>query len=165
MLPARVVHDGRGMVVALGAPPAPPQQRRNEVRGDLELRIRATQPPPEDNPELGYAVIPGRTRNISAGGMLATLDRGAGAILKPGTVITIDVELPEDDGTVEVRLNVIAVGNFGLRGSFIDLPRRDAERFARLVFTRERAQLAARRRRGEARSSGSGQVPGRSRDW
>src|SRR3954447_17725787 len=73
-LPARVADNGRGMVVALGAPPPPAAQRRNEVRGDLELPIRATLPPPAENPELGYAVIAGRTRNVSAGGMLATLD-------------------------------------------------------------------------------------------
>jgi hypothetical protein len=163
-LPARVVDDGHGMVLALGAPPTPPTQRRNEVRGELELTIHVTLPAPPENPELGAVVVRGRTRNISAGGMLATLDVGTAGSVEEGTVLSIDVELPEGAGRVPVKLKVIAVGNFGLRGSFVDLPHVHAERFARMVFAQERAQLAVRSRRAEVRSSG-GRTPGRTRGW
>ena len=160
-LPARVVDDGSGMVLALGAP-TPPTQRRNEVRGELELTIQVTLPAPIDRPELGMQVVRGRTRNISAGGMLATLDIGTSDRVEPGTVLSIDVELPEG-GRLPVKLNVIAVGNFGLRGSFIDIPHAHAERFAKLVFAQERAKLAARSRRVEVRAGGP--PPGRNRNW
>jgi hypothetical protein len=164
LLPARVVDDGQGMVLALGAPPAPPTQRRNEVRGALELTIHVTLPAPPENPELGSVVVRGRTRNISAGGMLATLDVGTAGSIAPGTVLSIDVELPEGAGRIPVKLTLIEVGNFGLRGSFIDLPHVHAERFARLVFAQERAQLAMRSRRAEVRTGG-GRPPGRTRGW
>ena len=103
-----------------------------------------------------------RVRNISAGGMLATLDIGTSDRVVPGTVLSIDVELPEG-GRLPVKLNVIAVGNFGLRGSFIDISHAHAERFAKLVFAQERAKLAARSRRVEVRAGGP--PPGRNRNW
>ena len=80
-------------------------------------------------------------------------------------VLDIDVELPEGAGRVPVKLTVIAVGNFGLRGSFVDLPHQHAERFARLVFAQERAQLAMRSRRAEVKTSAARRPPGRTRGW
>ena len=155
---ARVVVDGAGMALHLGSS-APVTQRRQEVRGDVELPVTVTIPASVEDPSP--RVVTGRTRNISAGGIMATLDLNTAGSVRAGTVVPVIIELPEGE-PVQVGLHVIEVANFTLRGSFVGLEHRQAERIARLVFARERERLAARRRQAEQRTV---PVPGRTRGW
>jgi hypothetical protein len=74
-------------------------------------------------------------------------------------VVPVVIELPQGD-PVQVGLSVIEVANFTLRGSFVGLQHRQAERIARLVFAKERERLAARRQQAGQRTV---PVPGRTR--
>jgi hypothetical protein len=153
---ARVVADGAQMSLHLGSA-TPVTQRRQEVRGDVELRVTVTIPASVDDPTP--RVVTGRTRNVSAGGLLATLDLNTAGSVRAGMVVPVVIELPQGD-PVQVGLSVIEVANFTLRGSFVGLEHRQAERIARLVFAKERERLAARRQQAEQRSV---PVPGRTR--
>ncbi|MGN6613282.1 MAG: PilZ domain-containing protein [Angustibacter sp.] len=157
-LRARVVTDGSGMSLHLGSA-APVTQRRQEVRGDVELPMTVTIPASVD--DATPRVVTGRTRNLSAGGLLATLDLNAAGSVRPGMVVPVVVEWPEGE-PLQVPLQVIEVANFTLRGSFVGIEHRQTERIARLVFAKERERLAARRRQSEQRSV---PVPGRTRSW
>ncbi len=161
-LPGRVVDDGDGMLLRVGCP-SPPTQRRHEVRGEVELTIRVTLPAGSDEPEDAVRMVSGRTKNLSAGGLLASLDVAAASNVGPGSIVPIEVDLPDRSKPVSTRLWVIEVTHFGLRGSFVGLARSDAERFARVVFARERQRLAARRRRAELVESYN--PPGREPTW
>ncbi|GAB3589046.1 hypothetical protein GCM10027446_00400 [Angustibacter peucedani] len=163
-LPGRAVDDGAGMVLRVGSP-GPLTQRRREVRGDVELVVRVTMPGPAETPEHLLRVLRGRTRNLSAGGMLCTLDLGTSPDVHPGSLLDVDVELPEGGGLVATRVFVIQVTHFGLRGAFVGLEHVHAEKFARLVFARERERLAARRQRADLRAGTDAPVPGRDRSW
>jgi PilZ domain len=153
---ARVVVDGEGMALHLGSA-TPVTQRREEVRGDVELAVTVTIPASADDPTP--RVVSGRTRNVSAGGLLATLDLNTAGSVRVGSVVPLVIVLPEGD-PIQVALTVIEVVNFTLRGSFVGLEHRQAERIARLVFAKERERLAARRREVEHRIT---PVPGRTR--
>lgn len=157
-LRARVVTDGAGMSLHLGSA-TPVTQRRREVRGDVELPVSVTIPASAD--DATPRVVTGRTRNISAGGLLATLDLNTAGSVRAGMVVPVVVEWPEGE-PMQVHLQVIEVVNFTLRGSFVGIEHRQTERIARLVFAKERERLAARRRQAEQRSV---PVPGRTRGW
>lgn len=157
-LRARVVTDGSGMSLHLGSA-APLTQRRQEVRGDVELPVSVTIPASAD--DASPRVVSGRTRNISAGGLLATLDLNTAGSVRAGMVVPVAVAWPDGE-PLQVHLQVIEVANFTLRGSFVGLEHRQTERIARLVFAKERERLAARRRAAEQRSA---PVPGRTRGW
>lgn len=149
-LPAMVVDDGAGMVLRIGVE-QPDVQRRSEVRGDLELPLQVAVPLPEDPTEQTVRLLPGRTKNVSASGLLASLSVGTGMNIAPGTRLEAQVQLP-DGQSVPVTLAVIEMTHFGLRAAFVGLRHMDAERFARLVFARERERLAERRRIAELRT-------------
>ncbi len=156
---ARVVVDGTGMSLHLGSS-TPVTQRRQEVRGDVELPITVTIPG-ADASDPSPRVVTGRTRNVSAGGLMATLDLNIAGSVRSGTVVPVVLELPEGE-PIQTSLQVIEIANFGLRGSFVGLEHRQAERLARLVFAKERERLAERRRQAERRAI---PTPGRTRGW
>lgn len=155
---ARVVVDGDGLALHLGSA-TPVTQRRQEVRGEVELAVAVTLPTSADDPSP--RVVTGRTRNVSAGGLLATLDLNTAGCVRVGSITPVLIQMPDGD-PIQVALNVIEVVNFSLRGSFVGLEHRQAERIARLVFAKERERLAARRQQAEQRVIA---VPGRTRGW
>jgi hypothetical protein len=164
---ARVVVDGSGMALHLGSS-APVTQRRQEVRGDVELPVTVTIPS-ADVGDPAPRVVTGRTRNVSAGGLLATLDLNTAGTVRAGATVPVVIEMP-DGPAIQVSLQVIEVANFTLRGSFCELEHRQAERIARLVFAKERERLAERRLQAERRTMpppGRTQppAPGRARGW
>jgi hypothetical protein len=83
----------------------------------------------------------------------------------PGTLLPVDVQLPDDGGWVPTRVHVIEVTHFGLRGAYVGLGHVHAEKFARLVFAHERERLAARRHRADLRTGQDAPAPGREHGW
>jgi len=159
-LPGRVVDDGR-LTLLVGAP-GPVTQRRREVRGDVQLPIVVTLPTRPDQPDQGLRVVRGRTRNLSAGGFLATLDAGTGRTVDPGDVVQIEIQLP-DGAVVATRVTVVELTHFGLRAAFTALDTASTDRIARVVFAQERERLAARRRDADRRDGLA--APGRRPGW
>lgn len=158
----RAILRPRGTELALypvGSVASIPVQRRRDVRGAMNLPLRAEVLSGDANslqPSLGAlaeelggdaakrtAHVFGTTTNLSAGGLSAQLDRQAR--LRPGVGLYVELDLPDGDVAPAV-VSVVEQHGFAIRARFIDIAPRHRERLARLVFARQRAELADRRR-------------------
>jgi hypothetical protein len=143
--PGRVVRDGAGGL-ALRLAGREVTQRREAVRGDVELSLRvAVRDGASAAPGQGR-VVRGRTVNVSAGGLLALLDVNPDGLVQVGAELPAEVTLPSGDQVAAV-LQVVEVRGWWIRTAFADIDPRSREKLVRLVFTRERAALAQRRER------------------
>lgn len=123
-------------------------QRRQDVRWSLELPVRAGLPPASapavQVPRVadGVAFVPGVTLDVSAGGLHAQLQ--APARLAQGSNVYVELHLP--NGVLAPAV-VSVVQQYGqsLRGRFVEIAPQDRETLARLIFARQREEIAARR--------------------
>jgi hypothetical protein len=127
------------------------EQRRENVRGVVELPVRGTvldagssrthgsAPAPDEGAEVD---LEGVTRTVSGGGISAEVQ--ATTHVGPGTRIYVELQLPGGELAPAV-MTVLEQAGSTVRASFTDISPLDQERLVRLVFTRQRAELADRR--------------------
>ena len=144
--PARVVRDGSGGLLLRFTRAREVTQRREAVRGDIELSLRVALRDGERTGSGGGRVVRGRTVNVSAGGLLARLDVNPAGLVDVGTRLPAEMTLPSGDRVAAI-LEVVEVRGWWIRTSFVEIDPRACEKLVRLVFTRERAALAQRRER------------------
>lgn len=145
-LDAELVFDGQ--VLVLRAPglrtAAFTEQRRENVRGEVQLPLRGTVLAGGSEPGAGaVADLSGVTASVSAGGISAALE--ADATMPAGARIYVELSMPGGD-LAPCVLSVVTSAGGQLRARFIDISPLDRERLVRLVFARQRAELAERRR-------------------
>ena len=153
-LGSEIVHDARMLI--LRAPglrtAAFTEQRRENVRGSVQLPMRGTVLAGASEPgESAVADLSGVTASVSAGGISAELE--AGASIPAGTRIYIELSMPGGD-LAPCVLSVVGCESGHVRARFIDISPLDRERLVRLVFARQRAELAERRRASDGRLAG-----------
>jgi hypothetical protein len=138
-------------------PAALTDQRRENVRGPVRLEfrgatmkrlpvIRTGRPTPGTRAAMGpgdgaQADLVGFTTSVSAGGVC--VDLAEGAIPAAGAPVYGEITLPGGD-LVPALLIVVEQAGEGFRAEFADISRIDTERLVRLVFHRERGDLAHR---------------------
>jgi hypothetical protein len=154
--PARVVQDGDGGLALRLAMAGEVTQRREAVRGDVELSLRVALQTQDRGPGSPGRVVRGRTVNVSAGGLLAVLDSNPGTAVQLGMRLPAEMTLPSGDRVTAV-LEVVELRGWWVRTAFAEIDPRVREQLVRLVFTRERAALARRRERRvvEVRAAGA----------
>jgi hypothetical protein len=159
-LDAELVHaDGSFLLRAPGLRAAAiVEQRRENVRALVRLPLRGavlgrqitvTRAEAEDDladADSGVVLI-GTTETVSAGGI--SLELRDGDEVDPGSTIYVELGMPGGDLAPAV-LSVLDHDGLTLRARFVDISPLDRERLVRLVFTRQRAELAERRQRREA---------------
>jgi hypothetical protein len=176
-VPARLVAADDGLLLeGLGTPQT--TQRRMAVRQPIELPLRLRVPlnPPaeplrplddsdeddEDSPSwdpddiadvvpptVGPVVtVTGSTLNVSAGGVMARLDRHCPELLPRHRGLIAELTLPDGE-VVEAEMAVVELHHSTLRGPFTAISPRGRERLTRVIFAYEREALAERRRRQE----------------
>jgi hypothetical protein len=173
---ARLLAGDDGLVLeGLGTPQT--TQRRMAVRQPLELplrlRVPLTQPAatwvpdleqPDDGPWGAFdpatvadvvpatvgpvEVVTGSTLNVSAGGIMARLDRHCPSLLPRHRGLIIELTLPDGE-VVEAEMTVVELHHSTLRGPFTAISPRGREHLTRVIFAHEREALAERRRRQE----------------
>ncbi len=137
-------------------------QRREDVRGLVHLPIRGTvlsraagraeaqaeaaAAPQADEPVS--AELSGVTESVSAGGFSADLELSGW--VTPGCRIYVELSLPNGEIAPAV-LSVLERDGARVRAQFLDISPLDRERLVRLVFARQRAELAERRRADDSR--------------
>jgi hypothetical protein len=144
-VPAQVVRTPEAVVLRLGAV-LHREQRREAVRGDVALDVLIAVP---DGSGAHRRVVRGRTVNVSAGGLMVELASSGEGVDAP-SVLDAEITLSEDVHVPAV-LNVVAVQGRGLRTAFVRIDAGAQQELVKLVFARERAQLAARRAERERR--------------
>jgi PilZ domain-containing protein len=146
-LEAELMHDDHVLVLRTPGLRAAAftEQRRENVRGEVQLPLRGTvlaggrsEPGTE-----ALADLNGVTASVSAGGICAALETGV--TMPAGARIYVELSMPGGD-LAPCVLSVVASEDGQLRARFIDISPLDRERLVRLVFARQRAELAARRR-------------------
>jgi hypothetical protein len=159
-LDAEVVQADNGFVLrAPGLQPAAiVEQRRENVRAPVRLPLRGTVLAPASTATRsqacediaagtdGGALLTGTTATVSGGGISLELRGIAG--LDAGTTIYVELGLPGGDLAPAV-LTVLDQHGHTVRARFVDISPLDRERLVRLVFTRQRAELAERRQQAE----------------
>jgi hypothetical protein len=171
---ARLVAADDGLLLeGLGTPQT--TQRRMAVRQPIELPLHLRVPlnpppepvrqpddedddPPSWDPDDVADVVPttvgpvvtvtGSTLNVSAGGIMARLDRHCPELLPRHRGIIVELTLPDGD-LVEAEMAVVELHHSTLRGPFTAITPRGRERLTRVIFAYEREALAERRRRQE----------------
>jgi hypothetical protein len=133
------------------------EQRRENVRALVQLPLRgsvlargSTATRSQAEHELADAgpgmVLAGTTETVSGGGI--SLELADGDEVLAGSTIYIELGMPGGDLAPAV-LSVLDHDGATLRARFVDISPLDRERLVRLVFTRQRADLAERRRQRE----------------
>jgi hypothetical protein len=178
--PASVVRDGRDGLAVRFESVRRVTQRREAVRGDVELSllvaVRHDDLQASDGdagpargrgsgravlravgstgPRPVGSVLRGRTVNVSAGGLLAVMHANPDGLLRIGMRLPAEMTLPSGE-QVSAVLEVIELRGWWVRTAFTEIDPRAREKLVRLVFTRERAALAQRReqRRVDVRTS------------
>lgn len=143
-LDAEIVRDERVLVVRSPGlrTAAFTEQRRENVRGSVQLPMRGTVLAGASEPDDGaVADLTGITASVSAGGISAQLE--AGATMAAGTRIYVELSMPGGD-LAPCVLSVVGCEDGQVRARFIDISPLDRERLVRLVFARQRAELAQR---------------------
>jgi hypothetical protein len=175
--------DGRFVLRAPGLRPAARvEQRREDVRGVVQLPLRGTilaiaststrsqarsqvrsktRSQPDESAvgpaaavgaagadDGGIVVLEGVTETVSGGGISAELIGAAG--VTPGSKIYVELGMPGGDLAPAV-MTVLEHDGPRVRARFIDISPLDRERLVRLVFTKQRVDLAERRRVDEPR--------------
>jgi c-di-GMP-binding flagellar brake protein YcgR len=131
------------------------EQRRDDVRAPVCLPVRgsilATHPAGSgtrhDGPQGPAAVLTGMTRTVSGGGLCLVLDElPAGA--RTGARLYLELTMPGGDLAPAV-LRIVSRepvrDGVLVRARFDDISPLDSERLVRMVFTRQRTELAERR--------------------
>jgi hypothetical protein len=127
------------------------EQRRENVRGLIRLPLRGTvlatastraEVGSEEDDEPAGPDLAGTTESVSAGGFSADLERAPW--VSAGSKIYVELGMPGGDLAPAV-LSVIERDGTRVRARFIDISPRDRERLVRMVFARQRAELAERR--------------------
>jgi hypothetical protein len=153
-LPARLgVVDG-ALVLQSGHAQAPTgplvsddgEQRRDDVRGELHLPVRAAALDGQAEHAFGGRVVLGHTLDVSAGGARLDLP-GLAATLDEGCRLYLEGELPDGQLAPAVVSVVCHEPGGPVRVRFVDVAPIDRERLVRLVFEAERRLLAERRLR------------------
>lgn len=139
-LQVHVVRCGDGLALRLGSE-LRRDQRREAVRGDVALDVLIALP---DGAGGSYRVVRGRTLNVSAGGLLVRLATEPGELQHPGHLLDAELTLP-GDRHVSAVLQVVDVDQRGVRTAFAEIEPAAQELLVRMVFARERAELARRR--------------------
>jgi len=174
--PASVVRDGRDGLAVRFDSARQVTQRRDAVRGDVELSLlvavrhdyleavdggaapargrAALRAVAGTGPRAVGRVLRGRTVNVSAGGLLAVMHANPEGFLRVGMRLPAEMTLPSGE-QVSAVLEVIELRGWWVRTAFAEIEPRAREKLVRLVFTRERAALAQRReqRRVDVRTS------------
>jgi PilZ domain len=170
--------DGRFVLRAPGLRTAAMvEQRRENVRGVVQLPLRGSvlaaasdptrsaarsQSGPKARPRTfsqqsgpaapddGVSVIlEGFTETVSGGGISAELTGATG--FSPGTKIYVELRMPSGDLAPAV-MTVLEHEGSKVRARFSDISALDRERLVRLVFTKQRVDLAERRKVDDPRS-------------
>jgi subtilisin family serine protease len=126
-------------------------QRRGDVRGRLGLPLRAIAADGAAERALGDAIVEGVTVDVSVGGIGVDVHPRS-VITRRGSRLYVELTLPDGD-LVPAVVSVVRLADRRLHARFVDVAPADAERLARLVFSAERAELAARARRRDERGS------------
>jgi hypothetical protein len=108
-------------------------------------------------------VVTGSTLNVSAGGIMARLDRHCPSILPRHRGLIVELTLPDGE-VVEAEMRVVELHHSTLRGPFTAITPRGRERLTRVIFAHEREALAERRRRQET-AHRVGQLPAERRGF
>jgi hypothetical protein len=135
------------------------EQRRENVRGVVQLPVRGSVLGTGATPSRAQAAarsaddgmnvdLEGVTHTVSGGGISADLTAAGG--FAPGTRIYVEIGLPGGELAPAV-MAVLEHDGPRVRASFVDISPMDRERLVRLVFTRQRADLAERRRSADGR--------------
>jgi hypothetical protein len=131
----------RGTVLAAASTAA--RSATSATTGPATTRSQAG----EDLAEAGPGVVlAGTTETVSGGGISLELQ---GADVAAGSTIYIEIGMPGGDLAPAV-LTVLDHDGSMLRAQFVDISPLDRERLVRLVFTRQRAELAERRHEVES---------------
>lgn len=159
-LDAEIVHSGGMFVVR--APglrtAAVTEQRRENVRAAISMAVRGTvlstgaEPAAEpvtrhDGPAGPRKVLEGTTSTVSAGGLcvvFGALPPGA----RDGAQLYLELTMPSGDlapAVVSVVQRKPVEGGVLARVRFLDISPLDSERLVRMVFARQRSELAERR--------------------
>jgi len=161
-LDAEVVDaEGSFLLRAPGLQPAAiVEQRRENVRAQVRLPLRGailataalTRSQAAELISDGITgdfggILAGSTETVSGGGISLELS-GVDGVLT-GAQMYIEIGMPGGDLAPAV-LSVLERDGSTLRAQFVDISPLDRERLVRLVFTRQRAELAERRQRIEA---------------
>jgi hypothetical protein len=130
------------------------EQRREDVRALVRLPLRgtvlsavatrsqATEDIDARSAETAGVMLAGTTETVSGGGISVELPDQPG--VTPGMTIYVELVMPGGDLAPAV-LTVIDHDGPTVRARFVDISPLDRERLVRLVFTRQRADLAERR--------------------
>ena len=130
------------------------EQRREDVRALVRLPLRgtvlsaaatrsqATEDIDARSERAAGVVLAGTTETVSGGGISVELPDQPG--VAPGTTIYVELGMPGGDLAPAVLTVIDHVGPT-VRARFVDISPLDRERLVRLVFTRQRADLAERR--------------------
>ncbi len=133
------------------------EQRRENVRGIVQLPVRGallSAPETETRSQAvvvaddAEVILEGVTATVSGGGL--SVDVRAVAGLVAGARIYVEIGMPGGNSAPAV-MTVLEHEGPRVRARFTDISQLDRERLVRLVFTRQRAELAERRRSAEAR--------------
>ncbi len=150
-LSAHLVAGGGQLVLRAGkaAPGATVvvQQRRADVREEVELGLRGAVVDALGQDALAETTIDGATVSVSAGGLRARLEaaRVEAALDAPaGARLYLELELPGGQ-LVPCVVCVVELRGGLLRARFVDIAPVDRERLVRLVFAEQRLRLAERR--------------------
>jgi hypothetical protein len=120
------------------------RQRRNDVRGRVGLRLRATGADVVARRAFRDEVVEGVTLDVSAGGLGIDLHPRSGPT-PYGSRLYVELSLPEHR-LLPAVLGVVALSDRRLHGRFVDIAPADREHLVRLVFVEQRRELATRSR-------------------
>jgi len=150
-LPARLSVTAHGLVLrpapSAGGPPARLRQRRDDVRGPLELPLRCAVLPDGDPDEQHGPVLSGLTTSVSGGGvglLLHPVPARHTTAPAPGDLLQIDLDL-HPHLCVPAVAEVVDASPV-VRARFLRISPRDREHLVRAVFEAERHALTQARR-------------------
>lgn len=129
-------------------------QRRGDVRGSLALPLRAAAADASAELALGDTVLEGVTLDVSAGGLGIELHPRSHPTPR-GCRLYLELTLPGGQ-VVPAVVGVVRLADRRLHGRFVDIAAADTERLVRMIFERQRDDLAARARRGRDGEAGRG---------
>jgi len=126
------------------------KQRRQDVRGRVNLPLRAAAVDAAAEQAFADAIVEGVTLDVSAGGV--GIDLHPRSILTPyGSRLYLELSLPEGP-LVPAVVAVVELSDRRLHGRFLDIAPVDRERLVRMVFDEQRRELKARARLRDGRT-------------
>jgi len=126
------------------------KQRRQDVRGRVNLPLRAAAVDAAAEQAFADAIVEGVTLDVSAGGV--GIDLHPRSSLTPyGSRLYLELSLPEGP-LVPAVVAVVELSDRRLHGRFLDIAPVDRERLVRMVFDEQRRELKARARLRDGRT-------------